>query len=205
MVILDAREIRKILGFRAVLRGATLSVKRGERVVLLGENGSGKSTFLHIVAGVIEADHGALEVCKGLGFAPEKPDIPEHLLVGEWLDLVASLKGLRKAGELHFGVRELLGSRASALSLGQRQRVSLAGAWLGNPELLVLDEPTNGLDLATQAEIVERLATASALIATHDRAFADAVGTRVFTMEAGVLGGSSEPARSAPASDHGLR
>jgi ABC-type multidrug transport system ATPase subunit len=187
MVTLTAQGICKSLGARAVLRGASLTLSQGERVVVLGENGCGKSTFLQIVGGVLEADRGELSVCKTLGFAPEKPDIPDHLLVGEWLDLVASLKGLRKAGELAFGVRDLLGKRTSALSLGQRQRVSLASAWLGNPELLVLDEPTNGLDAETQSEVVQRLASASALIATHDRGLADAVATRVVTVQAGVL------------------
>jgi ABC-2 type transport system ATP-binding protein len=187
MVILEARAIRKILGRRAVLRGVSLSLNRGERVAVLGENGSGKSTLLQIVGGVLSADHGQLEVCQNLGFAPEKPDIPEHLRVGEWLALVASLKGLRNTGELYFGVGELSGTRVSALSLGQRQRVSLASAWLGAPELLVLDEPTNGLDLETQAEVTSRLAHTSALIATHDRALADAIATRIVTVRAGVL------------------
>ncbi|HTA93520.1 MAG TPA: ABC transporter ATP-binding protein [Polyangiaceae bacterium] len=187
MVILDARDITKILGRRVVLREASLTLQRGERVVVLGENGSGKSTLLQIVGGVLSLDQGQLELRGRLGFAPEKPDIPEHLLVGEWLDVLASLKGLKHVGELPFGVAELSGTRVSALSLGQRQRVSLASAWLGAPELLVLDEPTNGLDAQTQAEVVARLSGWSALIATHDRAFADAVATRVVSVRAGAL------------------
>jgi ABC-2 type transport system ATP-binding protein len=187
MVIVDAREIRKSLGRRAVLRSASLTMNRGERVVVFGGNGSGKSTFLSIVGGVLQADHGELGVRGAVGFAPEKPDIPDHLLVGEWLDLVASLKGLRKVEDLPFGVAELSGTRASALSLGQRQRVSLASAWLGDPALLVLDEPTNGLDAETQAEVVRRLASATALIATHDRTLAEAIATRVVTVRDGIL------------------
>ena len=101
--------------------------------------------------------------------------------------LVASLKGLRRVGEPYFGVAELLEKRASALSLGQRQRVSLASAWLGAPPLLILDEPTNGLDVQTQQEVIARLAESSALIATHDRAFADAVATRFVVMRSGQL------------------
>jgi ABC-type multidrug transport system ATPase subunit len=187
MVIVSAREIKKTLGARVVLRTASLTLRRGDRVVVLGENGCGKSTFLQIVGGILEAEAGELSVCKTLGFAPEKPDIPDHLRVGEWLNLVASLKGLRCLGELAFGVADVLGIRTSALSLGQRQRVSLASAWLGAPELLVLDEPTNGLDAATQAEVVTRLRSASALIATHDHALADAVATRVLTVQSGAL------------------
>ncbi|HEX3775265.1 MAG TPA: ABC transporter ATP-binding protein [Polyangiaceae bacterium] len=187
MVILEAIGITKTLGYRRVLASVSLRVARGERVVLLGENGSGKSTLLQLAARVIEPDQGRLSVACSLGFAPEKPDLPDHLLVGEWLDLVASLKGLQRAGELAFGVGELRGTRTSALSLGQRQRVSLAGAWLGDPELLLLDEPTNGLDRETQAELTARLASSTALIATHDRALGRAVGTRAFSLRGGEL------------------
>jgi len=187
MVILEASELRKSLAGRPVLRGVSLSLRRGERLVVLGDNGCGKSTLLQIVASVLDADQGTLSLPHELGFASEKPDLPEHLLVGEWLDLVASLKGLRRVGEPYFGVAELLEKRASALSLGQRQRVSLASAWLGAPPLLILDEPTNGLDVQTQQEVIARLAESSALIATHDRAFADAVATRVVVMRSGQL------------------
>jgi ABC-type multidrug transport system ATPase subunit len=179
VVIVEAAGICKSLGRRAVLRDFDLSLERGERVVILGENGSGKSTLLQIVAAVLEPDAGTLRAPHSLGFAPEKPDIPDHLLVGEWLDIIASLKGIGSIGALPFGVEELMEKRVSALSLGQRQRVSLASAWLGEPELLVLDEPTNGLDTTTQAEVTRRLSDKSALVATHDRHFAAAVATRV--------------------------
>ena len=185
--MVEAQGLWKSLGQRLIVRDASLTLKRGERVVVLGDNGSGKSTFLSIDGNVLQPDRGQIEVCKSLGFAPERPDLPEHLRVAEWLSLVASLKGLRRGFELPFGVQDLLGERTSALSLGQRQRVSLASAWLGSPDLLVLDEPTNGLDAETRAEVIERLSTGSSLIATHDRALAAAVATRVVTMQAGVL------------------
>lgn len=186
-MILEAHGIRKSLGNARVLGGVDMTVERGERVVLLGENGSGKSTLLAILANVIEADQGMLRVSGDIGFAPEKPDIPEHLLAGEWLDLIASLKGLPRAPRDAFEVDQLLTKRASALSLGQRQRVSLAAAWLGDPPLLVLDEPTNGLDDAMQKELVTRLRERSAVIATHDPLFASSVATRLLTLRAGSL------------------
>ena len=181
-MIIEASGIHKSLARRVVLRGFNLGIERGERVVVIGENGSGKSTLLYIVAGVLEPDAGTLRVPRSLGFAPENPDLPDHLLVGEWLDIVASLKGLKSTGALPFAVSELVEKRTSALSLGQRQRVSLATAWLGDPEVLILDEPTNGLDATTQAELTSRLGETSALVATHDRNFAASIATRVIAM-----------------------
>ena len=181
------RDARKSFGLSAVLRRASLSVSEGERVVVLGANGCGKSTLLQLVAGVLEPSGGRVEVNGAIGFAPEKPDIPEHLLVVEWLDLVASLKRARRRRPAELGVEELLSRKVGALSLGQRQRVSLAAAWIGDPALLVLDEPTNGLDAASRDALLARLRGATALVATHDRDLAERIGTRVVTMENGSL------------------
>ncbi|MBX3226324.1 MAG: ABC transporter ATP-binding protein [Labilithrix sp.] len=178
--LVSVRGVRKALGGRMVLRGMDLTVARGERVVLVGANGCGKSTLLHVVAGVLDADAGTVQLAPdvAIGFAPEKPDLPEHLSVGEWLDAVAALKGVR-AGVAPFGVDELRRRKTTALSLGQKQRVALATAWLGAPELLVLDEPTNALDATTRDDVLARIAAATALVATHDRELADRVATRI--------------------------
>ncbi|HEY2368250.1 MAG TPA: ATP-binding cassette domain-containing protein, partial [Polyangiaceae bacterium] len=114
----------KWFGSRRVLDDVSLEVGRGERVVVLGENGCGKSTLLQIVCGVVDADEGELRLPDAIGYAPERPDIPDHLLAREWLDLVASLKRARPITN-ELGVSELLGRKVGALSLGQRQRVSL--------------------------------------------------------------------------------
>ena len=120
--------VTKWFGSRRVLDDVSLEVARGERVVVLGENGSGKSTLLQIVSGVIDADDGDVSLPHAIGYAPEKPDIPDHLLAREWLDLVASLKRARAITN-ELGVSELLGRKIGALSLGQRQRVSLVAAF----------------------------------------------------------------------------
>jgi ABC-type multidrug transport system ATPase subunit len=180
--VLSVRRLSKWFGSKRVLDHVSLDVARGERVVLLGENGSGKSTLLRVVAGILEAYEGEVVVPRELGYAPEKPDLPDHLLAGEWLDLVASLK--RAPWPDAFGVTSLLGRSIGALSLGQRQRVSLVAAFTGDPPLVVLDEPTNALDAAAREELVARLGGATALVATHDRDFAERVGTRVVTMGA---------------------
>ncbi len=184
--MLKIRHLTKWFGSRRVLDDVSLEVERGERVVVLGENGCGKSTLLQIVSGVIDADEGDVRLPDAIGYAPEKPDIPDHLLAREWLDLVASLKRARAITN-ELGVLELLGRKVGALSLGQRQRVSLVAAFTGEPPLLVLDEPTNALDAASREAVIARLESATALIATHDRDFADRVATRVITARSGVV------------------
>ena len=186
MNLVDARNIDKTLGGKRVLRDANLTIAEGERVVLVGPNGCGKSTLLHVVAGVLDPDRGTVEHAPELdiGFAPEKPDLPEHLVVVEWMDTLAALKQLgARPDDYPFGISEFQRKKTTALSLGQRQRVSLAAAWLGAPRLLVLDEPTNALDHATRDDVIARIRQSSALIATHDRELAAAVGTRILEMK----------------------
>ena len=189
MSLVSAREIDKTLGGKRVLRHASLTISAGERVVLVGANGSGKSTLLHIVAGVLEPDAGVVERAPELviGFAPEKPDLPEHLVVAEWLDTVSALARVRGPRSEDFGIGDFLRKRTTALSLGQKQRVSLAVAWLGRPQLLVLDEPTNALDAETREQVISRIRESTALVATHDRGLAQAVGTRILEVNAGVV------------------
>lgn len=187
--MIQVDRVFKSLGHRPVLRGASLEVTAGERVVLLGANGSGKSTLLSLIAGVLAPDHGKVTTTASVGFAPEKPDLPEHLRVGEWLDVVASLKGDATEGA-DFGLAPLLGKKTNALSLGQRQRVSLATAWLGRPEVLLLDEPTNGLDAATRDLVLDLLGTGTAIVATHDRELAERVATRVLVVSDGRVTGT---------------
>jgi ABC-type multidrug transport system ATPase subunit len=187
MVIIEARALGKSFGLRTVFRNVNLRVTAGERVAILGANGCGKSTLLLVLAGVLSADHGTVETHGTIGFAPENPDLPDHLVVAEWLDVVASLKGLRARQPLPFGLDALAGIKLAALSLGQRQRVSLAAAWMGVPSLLLLDEPTNAIDAETREDVLVQLAQRTAVIATHDLPFAQRVATRLVMMRAGAV------------------
>jgi ATPase subunit of ABC transporter with duplicated ATPase domains len=110
------------------------------------------------------------------------------LFVHEWLDLIASLKRARwnEHDTSLLSVRSLLGIKVSALSLGQRQRVSLTSALMGHPPLLLLDEPTNAIDSTNRDALIDHLSDATAIIATHDRAFADAISARIVVMKSGV-------------------
>lgn len=190
--MLELERVTKYFGSKLAVRDATLLVRAGERVVVMGDNGSGKSTLLAIASGVLDADSGRVGRPKTIGYAPEKPDIPDHLLVAEWLDVVASLKRARRADDDDLGIRSLLGKRVSALSLGQRQRVSLSACFLGKPEMLVLDEPTNALDRDARAAVIARLRIGTALVATHDRELVGSLNARVVQMNDGRLAPAQE-------------
>ncbi len=203
------RGVRKILGGRWVLDGVDLTWDRPGTLVLHGENGAGKSTLLRILAGVIPADageiivhghrltHDRLGALRRLGYAPEIAELPSHLRVAELVALVAALKQREAPAPAlieRLGVTAILGQRLGSLSLGQRRRACLLAALTGDPDLLVLDEPTNGLDRDGIALLVDLLAERAAsglaaVVATHDRAFID----RVATARVAVVGGRALP------------
>jgi len=192
-VTLEVRALHKRLGGKQVLAGLGLTLDGG-LLAVLGPNGCGKTTLLRIVAGVLEPDEGSVRLRgrplararRDLGYVPEGADPPPHLTVGELLRLVAVLRRCAPlSAELggRLGIPPLESQRIASLSLGQRRRACLAAALLGDPWLLVLDEPTNGLDpdgVAMLATLLREHANAgrAALVATHDLAFVDAIGAR---------------------------
>ena len=163
-----ARGVRK--RFRAVeaLRGLDLAVAAGEIVGLLGPNGSGKTTFIRAVAGLVRIDAGEIAVLGvtpraaigsgRVGYMTQAPALYQELSVAENLAFFAALRSLpepRRAVDEALAIVNLAdrrGSAVSSLSGGMRQRVSLAIALLGAPRLLLLDEPTVGVDPALRRE-----------------------------------------------------
>jgi ABC-type multidrug transport system ATPase subunit len=179
--------VTKYFGAKRAVYQVSLALHAGDRIALVGDNGSGKSTLLAIASGALDPDDGRAERPGSTGYAPERPDLPDHLLVSEWLDVVASLKRARGRDIAELGIEPLLGRRVSALSSGQRQRVSLAAALLGDPALLVLDEPTNALDADARAFIIGKLRASTLLFATHDQELIENLGARVVRMTQGRL------------------
>jgi ABC-2 type transport system ATP-binding protein len=184
-VRLEIDGLRKRFGGRPVLSGVSLLLERGALAVT-GPNGCGKSTLLKIVAGVLAADGGFVAVggdaipspraLARIGYVPEGADPPAHLTVGELLALVASLKRASCPAEPAMNAGALAGHRIGGLSLGQRRRACIAAALVGQPWLLVLDEPENGLDAAGAAELAALLrghidTGGAALVSSHDPAF----------------------------------
>ena len=141
----------------AVLRGASLDVRPGELVGLVGENGSGKSVLMQIVVGMLARDAGTVQRPSRLGYCPQLPLLYDKLTVAEHFDLFATAYGMGEADgraaaaslmdELQFG--RYGGYRVEDLSGGTRQKLNLALALMHDPQLLLLDEPYSGFDWET--------------------------------------------------------
>ena len=163
--------INKSFGSQQVLRDVTLSIPEGQVLGLLGPNGAGKSTLMKILIGLWRADSGSVAVPERIGYLPENNPLYDEMYVAEYLEFMAGLTLNSAANK-----REALNSEAlngaaintlidrvgltqerhkhiRELSKGYRQRVGLAQALLGNPQLLILDEPTTGLDPNQLVEI----------------------------------------------------
>ena len=140
-----------------VLKGASLEVRAGELVGLVGENGSGKSTLMQIIVGLLGADAGAVERPERLGYCPQVPMLWDKLTADEHFDLFARAYGLADEArdravdgllkELQF--ERYRGYRVEEMSGGTRQKLNLALALMHQPKLLLLDEPYSGFDWET--------------------------------------------------------
>ncbi len=150
------QHVNKFIGKQHVLKDISLSINDGEVIGLLGPNGAGKSTLMKIMVGVWDATSGEVQVPKSVGFLPEQNPLYEDMYVREYLRFFVGLRskeqGAKNKDQLVEELIERVGLTAEAnkrvgqLSKGYKQRVGLAQAMIGNPELLILDEPTTGLD-----------------------------------------------------------
>ena len=150
------QHVNKFIGKQHVLKDISLSINDGEVIGLLGPNGAGKSTLMKIMVGVWDATSGEVQVPKSVGFLPEQNPLYEDMYVREYLRFFVGLRskeqGAKNKDQLVEELIERVGLQREAhkkigqLSKGYRQRVGLAQAMIGDPELLILDEPTTGLD-----------------------------------------------------------
>ena len=221
MALLSLAGAHLAFGHVALLDGAALSIEAGERLALIGRNGTGKSSLLKILAGLDKPDDGLLSLQLGLRrvFVAQEPEFAAGSSVFDAVaEGVAEARALRERFEAHAEgddldavqtrlealdgwtweqrVAESLerlrldgDARVDALSGGTRKRVALARALVARPELLLLDEPTNHLDVAAIEWLQELLVAwrGALVVVSHDRAFIDAVATRIVELDRGLL------------------
>jgi len=179
-VLLAARGVARSYGRLEALAPTGLDLHEGEIVALVGPNGAGKSTLLTLLAGALPPTGGSLELAPAagpVGWAPQRPAQYGHLSARENLELFARLAGLDDAQAAASRMLERMGlpagrERAAHLSVGNQQRLNLALGLLGEPRVLLLDEPTASLDPEQRRRLWQLLddhrgAGGAAVLATH--------------------------------------
>jgi ABC-2 type transport system ATP-binding protein len=163
--MIEITDIRKSFGDKHAVDGISFTVAEGEIMGFLGPNGAGKSTTLNIITGYLSADSGVVKIDgtdilsdpikakKDIGFLPEIPPLYPEMTVAEYLDFVYELKGCKLPRKQHIKeicevvkIWDVSGRLIKNLSKGYKQRVGIAQALIGNPKVLIFDEPTIGLD-----------------------------------------------------------
>ncbi len=209
--VISIKELYKSFGDNHVLRGVNLDVYKGENVVVLGRSGTGKSVLIKIIVGLLKADRGEVDVLGmelnrltetelralrlKVGFSFQNSALYDSMTIRENLEfpLVRNSKHMKRA-EINKAVEEVLDAvglsqtinqMPSELSGGQRKRIGIARTLILNPEIMLYDEPTAGLDPTTCIDInnlineVQQRYHTSAIIITHDLTCAKQTGNRM--------------------------
>ncbi len=217
--MIEARELSKTFGEKTVLDRLSLRVEPGEVMGFLGPNGSGKTTTIRLFMGLLRPSAGSatilgrdchrdsVELKRDVGYLPDEPFLYPYLTALELLELVAGLHGFRPAEARRRAAKsaERLGLGAAAgdytvtYSLGMKKRAALAAALIHDPKVLILDEPTNGLDprgARDMRETIGRLAAdgRTIFVSTHLLEAAERICHRVAIIRGGVLQAVGSPA-----------
>jgi len=205
----ETRHITKLFGKQKALDEVSFSITKGELVGFLGPNGAGKSTMMKIIAGFLPADSGEaivngqkivsknLEIRKNIGYLPEHNPLYTDLYVKEFLEITAGFYKLKNIKQRVAEMVELTGlgdeqhKKIRALSKGYRQRVGLAQALIHDPSVLILDEPTTGLDPNQLEEIRHLIREISrektVMFSSHIMQEVEAVCNRVIIINKGKI------------------
>ena len=209
--MLEVQALSRRYGATLAVDDVSFKIRKGEVVGLLGHNGAGKTTIMKMLSGYLEPNQGGIkiggldqalkpqETQQALGYLPENLPLYPEMTVANYLDYAADLKRLRgaeKQRELRRVVaatelKSKLAAQIATLSRGFKQRVGVAQAILGQPKLLILDEPTNGLDPQQTQQMRELILDiaqqATVILSTHIMQEVTAVCSRVLILNAGKL------------------
>lgn len=161
--VLQVQQLGLSRGGRRLITPLDLQLFAGECGLLHGGNGSGKTTFMETLCGLLPTTEGKVQHIGRIGYVPQEPSFPDHLTCTDYLNQLHQLSGRGKAKRkpevehaLHqFQLQKHALDRIGSLSRGWRQRMNLARAWLGAPELLLLDEPQTALDPSGMSALKE--------------------------------------------------
>ncbi len=191
---IEVHEVCKHYGETAALRNVSFSVERGECVALLGPNGAGKTTALEILLGLRRADSGSARMTGTVACTPQTTGFPDVLSVRELLDFVAVHYPNALAADAildAFDLRSVADTRVGTLSGGAQRRVALALACGANTDIVILDEPTTGLDAESRRRLWSQLASGisnrTMLFTTHYMEEAEALATRIIVIDVGCV------------------
>jgi Cu-processing system ATP-binding protein len=203
-----ASNVSKKFGKLKALDDVSVTCNKGECIALIGPNGCGKTTLIKSILGIVVCDSGFItfngknikhhwQYRADIGYMPQIGRYPENMSIGQVLDMMKDIRG--KQNELldeelieKFGLTEILSKRMRTLSGGTRQKVSAALAFLFNPEVLILDEPTAGLDPVSSEILKEKIITQKnkgklVLITSHVLSELDELISQVIYMQDGKL------------------
>ncbi len=207
---IEARELAKSFGARTALRGVSFSAAGGELLAVIGPNGAGKTTLLSILAGIREPDSGTFSVPGRIGWVPQQGALYRRLTVAENLRLFARLE---RVSDVDAAVERMLDQTAlgerrddqvSTLSGGNQQRVNIAIGLLAEPAVLLLDEPSTGLDPRQRERLWEFVlglagSGTTVIYTTHHLHEAERYGSRLLVLADGepVFDGTSDELHAA--------
>jgi len=189
--LLRARGVARRFGAQVALEPVDVDVHEGETIALIGPNGAGKSTLLSILAGSLEPSAGTVERVDGMGvgWVPQRPSLYDRLTARENLELFARLEG---AENPRVSVDDLLSTfglpadrAAASLSVGNRQRLNVAIALLGEPRVLLLDEPTASLDPGQRRRLWELVRGGTVVFSTQNLEEIGLYASRVVVLQRG--------------------
>jgi len=209
--MIEVKNLTKKFGRTAAVNDISFSIGKGEIIGLLGPNGAGKTTTMRILTGFLSSDGGSvkidgidieknpIEAQKKIGYLPENNPLYKNMQVAEFLDLAASLHQIpdqEKKEALDFavksvGIEKVYRRPIGELSKGYKQRVGIAAALIHRPEIIILDEPTEGLDPNQRTEIRQLIKDLSKehtiIMSTHVMQEAQAVGSRMLIINKGKI------------------